>query len=136
MAKKIWLSMFVCISLLLLLTGCGIGAKEEPREKVDFTVVSEERRPEELAKLLEQKKTEEFHLTYTDGEALYICVGYGEQPTGGYSIRVQECSMAGINLYVDTLLVGPESVKDAENTPSYPMIVLKMEQRDVQVNFM
>ncbi len=136
MAKKIWLSLLACISLLVLLTGCGMGEGEAEREKVDFTVVSEERRPEELTKLLEQKKMEEFHLTYTDGEALYICIGYGEQPTGGYSIRVQEFSIAGENLYVDTLLVGPESAKEAEKTPSYPMIVLKTEQREVQVSFL
>lgn len=131
----------LCIALLagliLTLTGCTMpGSGETKREQVDFTVVNEERLPEELAQLLEGKKTEPFKLTYTDGSFLYLCIGYGEQETGGYSVSVKELSRAEGMVYVNTLLVGPETVPEEGSAPSYPMIVLKIENRDEQINFL
>lgn len=132
--KKWFTLLGVMLCTFFCLTGCSSG-KEQVREKVDFTVVDEERQPEELRKLLESKKEEAFRLTYTDQDSLYLCIGYGKQPTGGYSISVKEVAMAGENLYVKTLLVGPESKEKAVETPSYPMIVLMTQNREVQVNF-
>lgn len=127
----------VCLVMLLFLSGCSIISGEERQgEKLDFTVVSEERQPQELTELLEQKKQEPFRLTYTDEEYLYICVGYGTQETGGYSISIQEVSLLDGVIYVDTLLHGPESLEAAEETPSYPYIVLKLEKREETVTFL
>jgi len=136
MAKGLKSGIALLLCGIMLLTGCGLRDTEDEREAVDFTVVSEDRLPSELAELLESKKVDGFRLTYTDGAYLYVCIGYGEQATGGYSISVKEFSEADNILYVDTLLIGPETVEDAEATPSYPMIVLKMENREVQVNFL
>ena len=58
------------------------------RDKVrdlEFAVVSEAELPEELAKLVAEKKAAPFKLTYSNDQGLYIVVGYGEQATGGYS---------------------------------------------------
>lgn len=113
--KQYWnRKQLLCIALLagliLTLTGCTMpGSEETRREQVDFTVVNEERLPEELAQLLEGKKTEPFKLTYTDGSFLYLCVGYGKQETGGYSVSVKELSRADGTVYVDTLLVLPRN---------------------------
>ena len=139
MAKEISMKRWICIALtvlgLMTVTGCSVTGEKEEREPVDFTVVSEERLPEELAKLLESKKAEPFKLTYTDGGFLYLCVGYGEQATGGYSVSVKELDCCDGMIYVDTLLVGPESVPE-ESAPSYPMIVLKIENREEQITFL
>ena len=93
--RKQLLPIALLAGMILALTGCTMpGSGETKREQVDFTVVNEERLPEELAQLLEGKKTEPFKLTYTDGSFLYLCIGYGEQETGGYSVSVKELSRA------------------------------------------
>ncbi len=67
----------------LLLTGCGLLSKENVKLRdLDFTVLSEEKIPEELKTVIAEKGTEPFQLTYSDNQNLYISIGYGEQKTG------------------------------------------------------
>lgn len=134
--------------LALLLTGmcsCGFSfgkKQEEKRENLDFTVVSEERLPEALKEIVTQKKEEPFKVTYMDEGYLYICIGYGKQETGGYSITVNDLYMTENAVYVDTNLIGPKKAEQETNkkkeelkTPSYPYIVIKTEYRDKTVVF-
>ncbi|NLL78561.1 MAG: protease complex subunit PrcB family protein [Clostridiales bacterium] len=121
--------------VLVLLAGCGMtGEKTDKIRDLEFTVVGEERQPEELKKILEEKKAEEFKMTYTDQEYLYICIGYGEQATGGYSITVNELYLTENAVYVSTNLIGPAPEEKKEGT-SYPYIVLKTENVDKSVVF-
>ena len=55
-------------------------------EDIEFTVLSEDEIPEELMGQIEEKKQEEFKLTYSDNSNLYIARGYGKQESSGYSI--------------------------------------------------
>lgn len=127
----------LALSLLVIafLTGCGIGEKEEERTNVEFTVVDEERLPEELKKIVEEKKAEAFKLTYADGGYLYLCVGYGKQETGGYSITVDDLYATENAVYVDTNLIGPKEAEGKGNNPSYPYIVVKIPFVDKTVVF-
>lgn len=135
--KRRWMLLLCMIGMVcMLLTGCGMT--EEKTEKVrdlEFTVVGEDRQPEELKKILEEKKTEEFKMTYTDQEYLYICVGYGEQSTGGYSITVNELYLTENAIYVDTNLIGPSQEEKEKPGASYPYIVLKTEYQELSVIF-
>ena len=82
-----------CCLLILtfLLSGCGMQTQESERLKdLDFTVMDLEKVPEELRDVLEEKKSMPFKVTYEDDGYLYICVGYGEQDTSGYSIAVED----------------------------------------------
>ena len=81
--------------------------------------------PRELMDMIEQKKTEEFRLTYTSGEDLYIAVGYGEQQTGGFSISVPEFYLTENSMVIKTELQGPEQGSQQAASPSYPFIVIK-----------
>ena len=67
--------------------------------------------------------------------ALYICVGYGEQATGGYSITVKELYLTDNAIYVDTNLKGPSPEELQNPVKSYPYIVLKTENMDKTVVF-
>lgn len=127
----------LALSLLVIafLTGCGIGEKEEERTNVEFTVVDEERLPEELKKIVEEKKAEAFKLTYADGGYLYLCVGYGKQETGGCSITVDDLYATENAVYVDTNLIGPKEAEGKGNNPSYPYIVVKIPFVDKTVVF-
>jgi hypothetical protein len=114
------------------------AAKQDPMEKIkdwEFTVIAEENIPEELLATIEEKKAEPFKLTFQDKGFLYICVGYGTQNTGGYSIAVNALYETANALYVDTNLIGPDMEEKGHNTPSYPYIVLKAEYTEKPVVF-
>ncbi|WP_432626656.1 protease complex subunit PrcB family protein [Brotaphodocola sp.] len=134
----------------LLLTGClilwvlvvhvmtGCSVTRENKDKVrdlDFTVTAAEELPEELRKLTEEKKTSPFKLTYTNDGGLYIAVGYGEQPSGGYSIVVNELYLTENAIVIDTELKGPESAEESGTEKSYPYVVVQTEYLEQPVIF-
>ena len=88
--KKICLLVIVSIMAAMLSACGGETEKEEDRNNLEFTVVSEDRLPDELKEILDQKKESAFKLTYADEGYLYICVGYGKQESGGYSVTVKD----------------------------------------------
>lgn len=129
------LALFLLVASIGTMTGCetGIqfgdthqGAGEKVRD-LEYTILSEERIPEELAPLLAERREEAFEMTYSDKEFLYICIGYGLQQYSGYSIAVNQLFLGKNGILVDTSLIGPEAGKEKINTVQYPMIVIKTE---------
>lgn len=129
----------VCAILLvvcMLLSGCTFMSQEKVKLRdLEFTILSEEKIPEELKALVEERKEESFQLTYTDNSFLYICIGYGKQETGGYSIAVDQLCLTDANICVSTSLLGPDPSEKSNRTPSYPYIVLKTEFLEQTVVF-
>lgn len=119
---------------LVSLSGCGSTEDMKLRD-LEFTVLSEEKIPEQLTTMIAEKKETPFQFSYTDKENLYICVGYGVQESGGYSIAVNELYLTEENIHVDTNLLGPENVEKSNKVPSYPYIVIKTEYLDKTVIF-
>ena len=104
-----------CVLVVLtLVMGLGLaGCKEEEKIRdLDFTVVSSECIPKELLSEIDSKKQEEFRLTFRDKDYLYLCMGYGEKETGGYSIRVEELYLTDSSIVFDTTLLGPKHTKE------------------------
>lgn len=127
------IAMMVC---LFMINGCG--AEKQSTEKLrdmEFTVLAEENIPEECKSMIEQKKEEPFKFTYEDGQYLYICVGYGKQETGGYSITVNDLYLTENAIYVDTNLLGPAADTEKIAAKTYPYVVLKTEYLDRNVVF-
>ena len=118
----IWLGIFGCAGILLF-TGCSWKQEKPEKTNLAFTVVDEARLPEELLK------------TYADSGYLYLCVGYGKQDSGGYSITVDDLYASGEMIYLDTSLIGPKQAKELGETPSYPYIVIKTPFEDKTVVF-
>ena len=76
---------------LLLVSGCNfIRIEEEPRKPLEYSIVKNEDLPAELAALIQEKKANEFQLTYQSEKELFLIKGYGQQMSGGYSISVEE----------------------------------------------
>ncbi len=122
----------VCVSV----TGCGGGkSSEETRSAVDFTVVDRDDIPEELMTIIENQKKSEFQISSAVEGYTYIIVGYGEQPTGGYSIRVDEVSETDTYVDVKTTLMGPSAGEAVNKLATYPYIVIKIEYTDKNVVF-
>lgn len=137
MKKKRFLAIILVLLLLAVaLTGCTFLSEERVKLKdLDFTVLGEEMIPEELKSIIEEKKAEPFQLTYSDRDNLYICIGYGEQTTGGYSIAVNELYLTDTAIYVNTELLGPDPSEKSNPTSSFPFIVIKTEHSDSPVIF-
>ncbi|MGN0155639.1 MAG: protease complex subunit PrcB family protein [Lachnospiraceae bacterium] len=122
--------------------GCSNRKEEKPQvlEKLDFSVVSDECLPEELKTEIDKKKAQPFQMTFMDDGFLYICIGYGEQKSGGYSIQVNACNRLKNAILVDTNLLGPKPKnttrpKPKEEGKSYPYIVLKTKDINLPVIF-
>lgn len=128
---------FICICFL-----CGCvkegQAKEEIEEKgkqLDFTVCKEENIPKELRKIIDKKKENPFQISFCNQAYIYYVVGYGVQPTSGYSILVENIELRNGKVYVDTVLLGPKKNDKIEKKESFPYIVIKLEKREEDIVF-
>ena len=66
---------------LLLISGCNfIRIEEEPRKPLEYSIVKNEEIPAELAALIQEKKKNEFQLTYQCEKDLFLVKGYGDFP--------------------------------------------------------
>lgn len=127
----------LCV-LCMLCFAAGCGAKTDKTAKLrdmEFAVLAEEEIPKELWSIIEEKKAESFKLTFCDGDDLYICAGYGKQPSGGYSISVTGLYETENAVYVHTNLLGPSPGEIKKESASYPYIVIKTEKLDKTVVF-
>ena len=107
---KVYLGLMMLFAMTLWLAGCS--ASKDSGDKVrdlDFTVAGDMDVPDELKNLIAEKQQQPFKLTYSDEQNLYIAVGYGVQPTGGYSISVNELYLTDNSIVVNTELKGPDN---------------------------
>lgn len=123
-------------AFMILTTGCSAEtlATEKLRD-IDFTVVDEDDIPEELEEMIDEKEEKPFKLTYADDGVLYIAVGYGEQPTTGYSVQVKELYESENAIYIHTNLIGPAKDEKIVERTTEPYIVVKTEYIDKNVVF-
>lgn len=132
--NKTILLMVVIISMI---TVCACGMEKISLKKmknIDFTVVTESEIPQEVNSIIEERKENGFKVTYSDKEYTYIIIGYGKQKYEGYSIKVKEMYETQNVIYVKTEFKGPEEYTNTEK-PSYPYIVIKIEDTDKNVVF-
>lgn len=140
MCKKIFKIIFFLLAVAAIIffvtKGFSITDTEEEKLKdLDFTVLEERNIPTELMEVIEEKKTEAFNISYSDNENTYIVVGYGAQPTGGYSITVSEMYETENTIVIKTGFVGPSKTEEVSDTESYPYIVVMIEATDKAVVF-
>lgn len=127
----------ICIMAGGVFCGCGQTSSRQKQEEIecDYTVVATRDCPEEFLKNLEEKKINPFQMTYQDGTYLYMAVGYGEQKTGGYSILVKKLTETKDKIFLNTELRGPSKEENVLEKPSFPYVVIKMENKSKEVVF-
>ena len=127
----------ICIMAGGVFCGCGQTSSRQKQEEIecDYTVVATRDCPEEFLKNLEEKKINPFQMTYQDGTYLYMAVGYGEQKTGGYSILVKKLTETKDKIFLNTELRGPSKEENVLEKPSFPYVVIKMENKSNEVVF-
>ena len=65
--------------------GCGMMQQKKGKEHaVEYTVLGEDQIPDEIRKVVDVKKQEEFQMTYQEEDMLYLLQGYGIQSSGGH----------------------------------------------------
>lgn len=135
MLKRI-IALFMAVAVMFQVSGCRISDTDKDKVgDIEFTVLSREDIPDELKKIIDEKKAEEFRLTYSTKDYLYIAVGYGTRETTGYSISVNNLYYTSNSIYFDTELLGPQKGETVGNEESTPYIVVKMEYMDYPVIF-
>ncbi len=117
------------LSIILIAVSCQ-SVKEYEEDNLgdlDFTVVEDEDVPEILMIKIEEaiETKEPFKFSYSDGEYLYIIIGYGEQETGGYSIQVKDFYKSQDHIVIETELLGPTKEDMVTMSLTYPYIVVK-----------
>lgn len=128
MKAVILVSMILWVLMARFLGGCSAGKDDGNRVRdLEFTVVGDMEVPEELQKIINEKMTQSFKLTYSNDQNLYIVIGYGEQPSGGFSIAVNDLYLTDNSIVIDTELKGPEKGENVGVEKSYPYIVVKTE---------
>lgn len=133
---KVILLLLCIVGSGLLFTGCKTEETDIKKIKdLEFTVVEDADVPEQLMEKINDKKKEPFKMTYGNTDNLYIVVGYGEQPTGGYSISVDELFLTSNAIYINTNLIGPSEKDYVSNAITYPYVVVKTEFIDKRVVF-
>lgn len=131
--RRFWALLLV---IMLMCSGCGLNkSSEEVQSKLDFTIVERSGIPTELMKTINSEKEQEFSLSANIGEYTYIVRGYGSQPTGGYSIRVNEVYETSEQIHFSTNLVGPSAGEAVNKMTTYPFIVIKVECSEKEVIF-
>ena len=138
MKKKILTILTLSFSaiLVVLVTACSTQTiSTEKLRDIDFTVVDEDDIPEPLEEMIDEREEKPFKLTYVDNGDLYIAVGYGEQPTTGYSIQVKELYESKNAIYIHTNLIGPAKDEKIIERETEPYIVIKTEYIDKNVVF-
>jgi len=120
---------FVCIA-------CGKSKDKLAKiADLEYTVLPETEWPKIVAEEIAKRKENPFKMTYNDGTYLYICKGYGQQKTGGYSISVSDLYLTDNAIYFNSTLDGPSPDSAAAEGASYPVIVVKTQNQDKTVVF-
>ena len=128
------------IMVLILVSGiwCGCGIEKTDGKKIrdlEYEIIEEDDIPEELKAKIEEKKEADFKLTYESDRYLYIVRGYGEQETGGYSIQIPDFYLTKNAIVFDTNLMGPSKDEVKNAAPSYPYLVIRVENQDKNIIF-
>lgn len=133
--KELFCSIMLCFCSVFLFACKGEMTNEKSGRDLTFQIVTSEQIPTEMIQMIEEKKQTPFSFTYREDKSLYICVGYGEKNSGGYSITVEYLSEAENAVYVKTNLIGPTKEEAKIQGTSYPCLVIQTEDIDKTVVF-
>lgn len=137
--SKKWFAVITLFVMCFCCFGCKARKIEDQKlSDIEFTVLKECDIPAELLGQIETKKGKEFKCTFYNQDQkdyLYIVVGYGQQPTGGYSITVEDLYLTENSVYIDTSLIGPSKDDVVTQAVTYPYIVVRIQYIDRPVTF-
>lgn len=124
------------ISLLLTLVGCSEkDHKEFEYKEMEYRIIDTVDYPGLVQEEINDFKISPFQFAYSDGDNLYIAVGYGEQSTGGYSVIVKHVGQSDNKIFVETTLIEPSQEEDKVLALSYPYVVIQLKDKGLEVEY-
>ena len=136
---KLWIMSLLWAAVIfppLFLTGCekNTEALKKVRD-IEYVLVGTADVPLGLLSVIEERKERPFRVTYRDEADYYVAVGYGQKPTAGYEILIQEVCETDRGIFVKTSISGPEKSSHEKAAVTCPYIVLKMKYTGEKVIF-
>lgn len=120
---------------VLTLGGCSLGKTQGGNQKsnIEYTLIKAEDVPETFKSQIDMEMKQEFDMVYSDGNYMYIAIGYGELPTGGYNISLEELVEKNGKICIRTRLHAPEDESNVIQEFTCPYLVIKLEDSDRKV---
>ncbi|MGI6309087.1 MAG: protease complex subunit PrcB family protein [Dethiobacteria bacterium] len=134
-----------CTVLLIFLTalfigGCGLSnnpADSEPPEEQqealpEYEIIADaDRLPVEVKSIVENLKSRRGYFVFTPqeyatGEDIYLFISTGAKPTGGYTLMVDSCTVAGDTLGIVVEEKEPAADEGVIQVITFPHLVLKI----------
>lgn len=130
-------SMVLVLCIVPFLLSACVSRREAPAQmrQVEFSAADKGDLPPVLENMIHEKEKKPFRITYRDKGILYIAEGYGRQPTTGYHVEVQKLYATETEICFRSQLEGPKENEETEETPSYPYIVIKLQENEKEVLF-
>ena len=136
MKSRKWAKLLCLVIAGVVITGCSV--RQEPKDKLrdlEFSVLDEKDIPAPLMEVIQKNLKTEMKLSYQKDGELYLARGFGEQETGGYSIAVTQVYLAEDGIHGKFQLIGPDRGEKLTETPSYPYVVIQMEDLGKSIHF-
>ncbi len=126
--------LLTALSATFLFSGCSKQEDYPKTKDIDYTVITGGEIPQELRKMIKERKDNAIELSFSCEGELYIVKGYGRQLSPDFSITVNELYLSDNYIVFDTELYGPKQ-KSTSKAKSYPYIVVKTEYINKSIVF-
>ena len=133
----LWL---ILVGMILILPGCR---QKEPQARtyenmqdVTYEIVSGSDVPHKVNEKIFKEKEKGFGFSYRDGDVMYTAFGFGRQNTGGFSIQMAAVKENETEILIEAKLIEPGPEEVVSTSPSYPYMILKMENVEKDVQFL
>ena len=136
-----WIRMLgLWIAIIVTFAACGASGEESGEDEaaapdLAYEIIESSKIPQKLAEKIAQEQKEKFGFSYRNGEDLYIAFGFGERPTGGYSIQIAAVKDMGSRIIVEAHLIAPKAGEVVSQSMSYPYMVLKTKDTGAEIQF-
>ncbi len=131
---KRWI-LLCLVSCIFLTIGCSKKPGDITYQQLDYTLPNQEEIPSTLRQQIQLAKAYPFTMEYKQGEDLFLAVGYGQKPTGGYSVQVVAIGEAQGRVQVVTKLIAPSPDEYVTTVITYPIIVIQIKDPGVPIEF-
>ncbi len=132
MLKKTLLIALFSVAMLFVY---GCAEPEETEEVVTPLEPEEEELPEEIRQWIEDSRDKFGGRVRVHNGLLYILVTYGEKPTGGYHVDIEEIEKQGDTVKVTARFTEPGEDEMVTQAFTYPYDLAILEETDVEVKF-
>ena len=140
MKRTRWLALLMIAVLMAVLAGCASSDEtstdyDPSMPDLEYEIAQAKDLPQKVNEKIFNKQKERFGFTYRDEDVMYIVFGFGEQPTGGYSIQVAALKDGTDKIILEANLLAPGKEEVISPSPSYPVMILKTQDHDKDVSF-